>query len=89
MAKYRERPVIIDAWLWDETKETFAILEEAGVKYSSYQSHLTENYVRNLRILSLGYTAQVEKGDWVIKEIGGKFFPCKPDVFEARYEPLV
>ena len=28
-------------------------------------------------------------GDWVIKGVKGEFYPCKPDVFEASYEPVV
>lgn len=30
-------------------------------------------------------TAQL--GDWIIKGIKGEFYPCKPDIFEATYEP--
>jgi hypothetical protein len=26
-------------------------------------------------------------GDWVIKGIAGEFYPCKPDIFAATYEP--
>jgi hypothetical protein len=26
-------------------------------------------------------------GDWVIKGVSGEFYPCKPDIFEATYEP--
>lgn len=26
-------------------------------------------------------------GDWVIKGVHGEFYPCKPDIFEATYEP--
>lgn len=26
-------------------------------------------------------------GDWVIKGVQGEFYPCKPDIFEATYEP--
>lgn len=27
-------------------------------------------------------------GDWVIKGVNGEFYPCKPDIFEATYEPV-
>lgn len=26
-------------------------------------------------------------GDWVITGVKGEFYPCKPDIFEATYEP--
>ncbi|MFD3517719.1 hypothetical protein [Streptomyces sp. NPDC058657] len=28
-----------------------------------------------------------EYGDWIIRGVQGEFYPCKPDVFEATYEP--
>ena len=26
-------------------------------------------------------------GDWIITDIKGERYPCKPDIFEANYEP--
>lgn len=26
--------------------------------------------------------------DWIIKGVQGEFYPCKPDIFEATYEPV-
>lgn len=26
-------------------------------------------------------------GDWIIKGVKGELYPCKPDIFEATYEP--
>ncbi|MFJ9979685.1 penta-EF hand family protein [Streptomyces cyaneofuscatus] len=28
-----------------------------------------------------------EYGDWIIRGVQGEFYPCKPDVFDATYEP--
>lgn len=28
-------------------------------------------------------------GDWIIKGVQGEFYPCKPDIFQATYEPVV
>lgn len=27
--------------------------------------------------------------DWIIKGIKGEFYPCKPDIFDATYEPAL
>jgi hypothetical protein len=27
-------------------------------------------------------------GDWIICGVKGEFYPCKPDIFEATYEPV-
>lgn len=29
-----------------------------------------------------------DPGDYVIRGIAGEFYPCKPDIFEATYEPV-
>jgi hypothetical protein len=28
-----------------------------------------------------------EPGDWIITGVEGEQYPCKPDIFEATYEP--
>lgn len=30
----------------------------------------------------------VNPGDYVIRGVQGEFYPCKPDIFEATYEPV-
>lgn len=27
------------------------------------------------------------QGDYIIKDVAGEFYPCKPDIFEQTYEP--
>ena len=27
-------------------------------------------------------------GDWIITGVSGEFYPCKPDIFAATYEPV-
>ena len=31
-------------------------------------------------------TMRADAGDYIIRGIKGKVYPCKPDVFEATYE---
>lgn len=33
-------------------------------------------------------TMETRQGDWIIKGVKGEFYPCKPDIFEATYEPV-
>ena len=88
MARFRKKPVEIEAWLWDEAKDTFAVLKDAGMKCGRYDSHVTDNYVRNIGIETLEGTMRAEKGDWIIKGIKGEFYPCKPDIFAATYDAV-
>jgi len=40
-----------------------------------------------LRIETLEGTMIGRKGDYLIQGIKGELYPCKPEVFEATYEP--
>lgn len=84
--KYRKKPVIIEAILWDETKETCLLLQGMGMSVVACSTHARENYVRNLKIETLEGSLNASKGDYIIKGIKGEFYPCKPDIFEATYE---
>jgi hypothetical protein len=86
--KYRKKPVVIDAWLWDETKETYAILIEAGMNIMRMETHIAENFVRNLCIATLEGTHHATKGDFIIRGVKGEFYPCKPDIFAATYDAV-
>jgi hypothetical protein len=86
--KFRKKPVVIEAVAWDETKETLAILEVMGMPVSGYSGHVTENYIHSLRIRTLEGTMFASLGDWIIKGVKGEFYPCKPDIFAATYEPV-
>jgi hypothetical protein len=88
MARFRKKPVEIEAWLWDETKETFAALKAAGMDCGHYNSHEIENYVCDMRITTLEGLMRADKGDWIIKGIKGEFYPCKPDIFAATYDAV-
>lgn len=30
---------------------------------------------------------RADQGDWIIRGVAGEFYPCKPDIFDATYEP--
>ncbi|BAQ16944.1 hypothetical protein [Methyloceanibacter caenitepidi] len=41
-----------------------------------------------LQIATLEGTMSAEPDDWIIRGVKGEIYPCKPDVFEATYEPV-
>ncbi len=41
---------------------------------------------RVIDIQTFGSEGRANIGDWIIKGIGGEFYPCKPGIFEATYE---
>jgi hypothetical protein len=48
----------------------------------------TEGLMMGLLIPTLEGLMVAKEGDWVIKGIKGEIYPCKPDIFEATYEPV-
>lgn len=40
-----------------------------------------------ITIPTLEGTMEADPGDWIIRGVQGEFYPCKPDIFEATYEP--
>jgi hypothetical protein len=41
-----------------------------------------------LLIETLEGNLTAQPGDWIITGVKGERYPCKPDIFEATYEPV-
>ncbi len=74
MAKYRKRPIVIEAEQW------FPGIEIEGVHTISGASH---GIIRTLE-----GKMDVMPGDWVITGIQGEKYPIKDDIFALTYEPV-
>lgn len=48
-----------------------------------------QSSAKGLFIHTLEGDMKASPGDWIIKGLRGEFYPCKPDVFEQKYEPTV
>lgn len=80
MAKYRKKPVVIDAVQFNGTN--FDTIEaELGL-------HVSDEVLKHQAPFEIGTlegSMRVDLGDWVIKGVKGEFYPCKPDIFAATY----
>ena len=82
--KFRKKPVVIEAILWDGKKETAdAIGKASAERYVLYDHDIVYDV---LYIRTLEGTMQARIGDWIIKGVKGEIYPCKPDIFRATYE---
>lgn len=88
MAKFRKKPVVIEAWQFDgdtDGDETKAypswLLENMGIAIIPMDDHIL--------IKTLEGDMRANKDDWIIKGVNGELYPCKPDIFEKTYEPVV
>ena len=80
MAKYRKKPVVIDAI---ELKFTITSQEEI-IKFT--ENKAAKGLDGGLVIPTLEGNMVANTGDFIIKGVNGEFYPCKPDIFEKTYE---
>ena len=81
MPKFRKKPVVIEAENWDGT------LKRAR-EICSWSSDAVRVAYTELRIKTLEGEMAAIPGDWIIRGVAGEFYPCKPDIFKATYDPL-
>jgi hypothetical protein len=90
--KYRKKPVVIEAVQWDGTGVGLREIE-AFMGADAFGSLGVSRYGRTgglffLVITTLEGAMRANPGDWIIRGIKGEYYPCKPDIFEATYEPV-
>lgn len=83
--KFRKKPIVVDAIQFDGCNhdEIREFSEGACVSCKPWK----EAYAW-LKIETLEGCMEATIGDWIIRGIKGEFYPCKPDIFEATYEPV-
>jgi hypothetical protein len=74
MAQFRKKPVVIEAVQWDGSNVS---------EIREFFGGFLEWGFRDTEFLLIA-----NPKDWIIKGIKGEFYPCKPDIFEATYEPV-
>lgn len=88
MAKFRKKPVVVEAVQW------FKVGDHPKVKIELWgppppdcsicgKSRGVHGLIETLEGFHI-----VCPGDWIITGIKGEHYPCKPDIFEATYEPV-
>ena len=84
MPKFRKKPVVIEAQLFTEESKDKVL---NFVDCNRLPSRDKEGNP-TLRIQTPEGIMTASLGDWVIKGVAGEFYPCKPGIFEATYEPV-
>ncbi len=86
--KYRKKPVVIDAVLWDGSLESFVKIADLHRVPPQAQAPVTRAGFDNICIHTLEGDMIASKGDMVIRGVQGELYPCKPDIFEQTYEKV-
>lgn len=97
MAKYRKKPVVVEAFQYDGDLKgsdgkyyvpdwVVRAFENEELYYQLPVSPLhppTELYVKTLE-----GDMHVSVNDYIIKGVNGELYSCKPDIFEKTYEKV-
>ena len=95
MPKFRKKPVIVEAEQFDPGQ--LILLPKGVTSWPCCTTAIDGDRcpIHGLPHVKLGYRIQtlegplqVRPGDWIITGVKGERYPCKPDVFEATYEPV-
>lgn len=78
MPRYRKKPVEIDAVQFNRMGDHPEVFED--VRSPTGFAILT---LENTKVQH-----EVTVGDWIITGVKGEHYPCKPDIFEATYDPV-
>lgn len=89
-AKYRKKPVEIEAvQLTPESGiEVVSWLADHGADFVALAQAPDEEVLHAIEIRTLEGDMRADVGDWIIRGVKGEFYPCKPDIFDATYEPV-
>ena len=84
MPRFRKKPAVIEA-------EQFTSDFDSPIPLPFRDRGNPVYYLRErdgFYVETLEGPLRVSDGDWIIKGVKGEFYPCKPDIFEATYEPV-
>ncbi len=87
MPLFRKKPVVVEA---EQFRGFYATPYPPGVDVEDHGDDPAggERY-QFFVITAHGQKTPVARGDWIIAEPDGRgYYPCKPDIFAATYEPV-
>lgn len=81
LTRFRKRPVEVEAVQW--TGGNVEDVRAFGGDDIGYHHSTTGT----LYIETMEGTMKALPGDWIIRGVQGEYYPCRPDIFKATYEP--
>jgi hypothetical protein len=95
MARFRKLPLEIEAVQFQGVDQrdgnNIILLAEARPQWiqDALDSRaMMLNGPNSIGVATKEGTMTASQGDWIIRGVQGELYPCKPDIFEATYEPV-
>lgn len=87
MAKFRKKPIVIEAEQWFPGKEIEGVMHP--VPDTEFLVPFAQVHGADVAVIdTLEGRMFVSPGDWIITGVKGERYPCRPDIFEATYEAV-
>lgn len=99
MSRFRKKPVEVEAWpvrelnrlaatdFWALPKTIIDLYDAGGLVFSCLKGG--EGPERGIYVPTLEGSMFAGPDDLIIRGVAGEFYPCKPDIFAATYEPVL
>ena len=81
MAKYRKKPIEIEAIQWNGSN-----YEEIKEFVDDRELWRPKSHILIIKTLEGNHRADI--GDYIIRGVEGEFYPCKPEIFNKTYEQV-
>ena len=83
MGKFRKKPVVVEA------EQFMGVPSERYPNGVCFCAEVDDGGGSpHAHVHTLEGPLKASVGDLIIKGVKGEFYPCKPDVFDATYEPV-
>ena len=87
--KFRKKPVVIEATQWNKDGDHPNVIQiPETILPTINDRNVTGDLSKCGWVGTLEGGHIVSPGDWIITGVQGEQYPCKPDIFEATYEPV-
>ena len=84
--KFRKKPVVIEAIEYRREANIHEVQDFFGTENGRSLVYLPEKNEYAIRTLE-GDMLLTDR-DWIIRGVKGEYYPCKPDIFNATYDPV-
>ena len=86
--RYRKKPVEVGAIRYLPHENCDAVAAFTGESDPGCGDFGDDVEPEPWAIETLEGTMFAQPGDWIIRGVQGEFYPCKPGIFAATYEPV-
>jgi len=86
--RYRKKPVVIEAMGPLTVDNSPVIAAWCGGTEAPRQEYGHNEYPGDIFVPTLEGPLRASVGDYLIRGVKGEFYPCKPDIFAATYDPV-